>query len=271
MWDTLRMRKLAKIRKTVNEMLIPTGFQIERSRDYLPFNKRVSKKMLTYPTQQKLTNDFLIRFADECDFLIDVGANRGTFSDHFFHVAGPIPSIFIEPIPALADALKEKYRDKKNSAVYQCAISSSIGKNKFHITSNDGQSSSLLNIGRRHLAAAPNAMEVDEIEVNVETLNNLCAQYDFRSAFLKIDVQGNELKALEGAAEILPRVNAIHIEVSIQSLYEGDSIGFRIWEFLNQYNYVVYGIDPWFRDSKANGELLQADFFFIKENLRSDF
>lgn len=265
------MRVLAKLRKAVNNLLVPTGFQIERSRDYLPFQKPVSKKILKYPNQQKLTNDFLIRFADKCDFLIDVGANRGTFSDHFFHVAGPVNSIFIEPIPDLAKALKVKYKKKNNSTIFQCAISSTTGISNFHVTSNDGQSSSLLSLGKRHLAAAPSAVEVSKIDVTVETLTNLCGQYEFEHAFLKIDVQGNELKALEGAAGILSRVDAIHIEVSIQSLYEGDSIGFQIWEYLDQYSFILYGIDPWFRDSKANGELLQADFFFIKKNLRTNF
>jgi FkbM family methyltransferase len=247
------MRVKANVRRLVNKIIIPTGFQIERTREYLPFQKHVRREILRYSTQQRLTNDFLIRYAEKCDFLIDVGANRGTFTDHFALVAGPIPSILVEPIPVLADHLREKNKHKKNLQVLQCAISSIKGKSFLNITSNDGQSSSLLRLGSRHLAALPNIVEVRRIEVDVETLDNLCCQYVFNGAFLKIDVQGNELNVLEGSTRMLSNVNAIHIEVSIQSLYDGDSIGFKIWEFLSKFDFIVYVIDPWLRDSKANG------------------
>lgn len=261
------MRALARIRKNVNIFLLPTGFQIERSRDYLPFLKPVPKKLLRSNMQQKQTNDFLLRFGRDCDFLIDVGANRGSFTDHFQKINSQVNTMLVEPIPELCDALKLKYKSNPGVSIYQYAVSDKVGESIFHVTANDGQSSSLLSIGSRHLEAAPHAAEIQTIKVETTTLDELCVDKDFRKGFLKIDVQGNDLPALGGALKVLKQIAAIHIEVSIQTLYDGDSVAFKVWEFLDKNEFVLYGIDPWFRDPFSNGELLQADFFFVRKSL----
>lgn len=261
------MRFLAKFRHFINITLIPTGFQIERSKDYLPFRKNVDKKLLFVTMNQKQTNDFLLRFAQECDYLIDVGANRGSFAEHFCKINDSSKIVMIEPIPSLIADLQHKYHSNERISIHKYAISNSSGNASFHVTANDGQSSSLLSVGKRHLDAAPHAPEVELITVETRTLDQICSTLTFSKAFLKIDVQGNEMPALLGAKSMLMKTDAIHIEVSIQSLYEGDSIGFKVWEFLDGEGFVLYGIDPWFRDRLSNGELLQADFLFVKKDL----
>lgn len=263
----MQVRKLAKLRNYVNSILIHTGFQIERSNIYLPFNFPVKKQLLKVPIQQRLTNDFLIRFSRSCDVLIDVGANRGTFTESFNILNKKVTNYMFEPIPELYQFLKEKFDTRSVYKIYNLAISDSSGEAEFHIAANDGQSSSLHKIGERHKKAAPYALEVNKIKVPVSTLDIILKEEDFEKAFLKIDVQGAELQALQGAIDTLKRTAAVHIEVSIQSLYDGDTIGYKIWELLVANGFTLYGMDPWFRDPKANGELLQCDFFFVKNNL----
>jgi FkbM family methyltransferase len=263
------MRALARIRKNVNIFLLPTGFQIERSKDYLPFINPVPKKLLRSNIQQKQTNDFLLRFGRESDFLIDVGANRGSFTDHFRKINSDAKAMLVEPIPELCEALSAKYKYDPGVSIHRYAISDNAGEATFHITANDGQSSSLLNIGSRHLEAAPHASEIQTIRVLTTSLDELCKDKVFKNGFLKVDVQGNDLPALMGSINVLKKIAAIHIEVSIQTLYDGDVIAFKVWEFLDKNEFVLYGIDPWFRDPFSNGELLQADFFFVKKSVLS--
>ena len=47
------MRALARLRHSINTALIPTGFQIERSKDYLPFKNKVDKNKL-FPGKRKV-------------------------------------------------------------------------------------------------------------------------------------------------------------------------------------------------------------------------
>jgi FkbM family methyltransferase len=254
---------LNKLRNFVNRSIFSTGFQIERDKTYLPFNYPVEFKLLDVSSELKLTNDFLIRFGKNCDILLDVGANRGTFTDLFIKVNDQASIALFEPIPELFKSLNYKYKEK-NFMFYNIALSDYEGKTVFNVSSNDGQSSSLLPIGKRHLAAHPKALEINKIVVDVSTLDEICKTLAFSQAFLKVDVQGNELAQLYGSIETLRRTKAVHIEVSIQSIYDGDSLGFEIWELLHKNGFILYGIDPWFRDTKANGELLHADMFFVK-------
>jgi FkbM family methyltransferase len=259
------VKSLATLRKKVNSVLVHTGFQIERNKCYLPYEYKVPRRFFNYEAQ-KLTNDFLIRFAPLSDALIDIGCNRGVFSDHFDAISPGKSMFLVEPIHTLAQDLQKKYSQRENTKIYQCAVSNSEGSAEFFVTANDGQSSSLLKLGNRHLKASPDAVEVESLTVKVNTVDNLFKSEKFSSALLKIDVQGHELTAFNGAIQVLKRTLAIHIEISTQSLYNGDSIGHEIWSFLDEKGFQLYGIDPWFRDAKANGELLQADFFFIRKS-----
>jgi FkbM family methyltransferase len=261
------MSLLAKIRRVVNNSLIRTGFQIERSNIYLPFNFPIDRKYLRVPNHLRATNDFILRFSKNCDALIDIGANRGTFTDFFLATNKDIRSYLFEPLPELFKFLKLKYPNKSRIIIFNKAISNNVGTSFFHVAANDGQSSSLYEIGERHKQAAPHALEVKEIEVEVSTLDIILKDEIFENAFLKIDVQGAELQVLKGAANTLNRTAAIHVEVSIQSLYKGDTLGYEIWDYLANCGFTLYGMDPWFRDAKANGELLQCDLFFIKNHL----
>jgi FkbM family methyltransferase len=260
------MNARAKFRKRVNTFLVYTGFQIERNNCYLPYDYKVPKKLFRYDAQ-KLTNDFLIRFAPLSDVLIDIGCNRGVFSDHFDAISPGKPMYLVEPIPALARDLRHKYAGRSLVKVVENAVSNSGGSADFFVTANDGQSSSLLKLGKRHLKASPEAVEVESISVKVNKIDEIFKDENFSCAFLKIDVQGHELTAFQGASKVLEKTLAIHIEVSTQSLYNGDAIGHEVWSFLESKGFQLYGIDPWFRDRNANGELLQADFFFIKKTL----
>jgi FkbM family methyltransferase len=261
------VRLLAKIRHRINQLLISTGFQIERSNLYLPFDFPVSKIYLKVPYHLRATNDFILRFSPNCDALIDVGANRGSFTELFIRINEDCKKYLFEPIPELFNYLNSNLKKLNNIKIFNYAVSDSIAESKFHVAANDGQSSSLLPIGERHRIAAPHALELNQIEVKVATLDSLLDGEKFENAFLKIDVQGAELQVLLGAMNTLKRTNAVHIEVSIQSLYDGDTIGYEIWKILHHAGFTLYGMDPWFRDPKSNGELLQCDLFFVKNFL----
>jgi FkbM family methyltransferase len=152
--------------------------------------------------------------------------------------------------------------------IFQKALSDKASTEmSFHISENDGQSSSLLKMGPRHLEVSPDSRQLETVQVSVTTLDEELKSTPFSRAFMKVDVQGSELSVFRGAQETLKRVVAIHTEVSLTSLYENDSLATEVIDFLVSQGFIVYGIDPWFRDFKSSGELLQADVLFIKPQL----
>jgi len=84
--------------------------------------------------------------------------------------------------------------------------------------SNNTQSSSLLKL-KHHSIVYPDVVEIEKIKVTTTTLNNLIKNPEKYDA-LNLDIQGAELKALNGATDILSFIKAVYTEVNQEELYE---------------------------------------------------
>jgi FkbM family methyltransferase len=245
----------------LNKVLLIAGFRVSR---YSVHIRRKDTKVF-FDHNQPLTSDFLIRVLWDCDSFVDIGCNRGKFAEHVQKLRPELPWLIVEPIPYLMDQLMRKFNFRKDLTVFkQIALDDSSGSKIFYVTTNDGQSSSLLGLGQKHLEASPDTTVSDEIRVETSTLDELGTSVPGKRVFMKIDVQGKELDVLQAGLYFLKNVYAIHIEVSMQHLYDGDTLGYEIWKFLEDNGFILYGIDPWFRSAAHSGALIQADFFFVR-------
>ena len=62
---------------------------------------------------------------------------------------------------------------------------------------------------------------VEKREINVTTLEDVLKKIDLNgSILLKVDVQGYELKVLEGAEKLLPKIKYIITEVADNQIYK---------------------------------------------------
>lgn len=91
---------------------------------------------------------------------------------------------------------------------------------------NNGQSSSILPF-KDHLKEHPSVVPISSMNLSTITLDTLFAtrnipydQYDV----MNLDIQGAELKALNGALHILPHIKSIYTEVNVKELYENNAM-----------------------------------------------
>jgi hypothetical protein len=113
-----------------------------------------------------------------------------------------------------------------------------------------------------HLAAAPASREVETQPVAVSTLDAEVPDWANR-LYLKLDVQGYERTALDGAKRTLERVSAIQLELSFDHLYKGQSNWIELCAWLEDFGFVLRYIEPGYEDPKS-GAMLQADFLFLR-------
>jgi hypothetical protein len=138
---------------------------------------------------------------------------------------------------------------------------------KINVAGNS-QSSSFLPMLPRHVAAAPTTGYVDTEEIAVITLDSLLGEKIKAEdvVWLKLDVQGYELKVLDGAQQLLRRAVAVEAELSLVPLYEGGPLidevirylgerGFRLSHLLNS--------DAFYDPSTL--QLLQINGIFLNE------
>lgn len=114
--------------------------------------------------------------------------------------------------------------------------------------------------------------------VDVATLDTICRDRDLvHIDVLKLDLQGGELAALRGAAELLRTnaVSALIVEIVFIRKYEAQPLLWEIWSYLDGFGYSMYALEEvkiGLYGSAAgglrDGQWNQGDAVFISRELR---
>ncbi|MCG8526775.1 MAG: FkbM family methyltransferase [Opitutales bacterium] len=127
-----------------------------------------------------------------------------------------------EPHPETYAACKVLHKSDSRVRIFPYALSSENGKRSFHKSSNEGLSSSLLNM-KEHLKYSPEATFVDHVDVETRTWNGVRFSEKLEVPdFLLLDVQGSEFDILNSISkEDLLAIKIIYCEASTVEIYEG--------------------------------------------------
>jgi len=144
--------------------------------------------------------------------VIDAGANKGDWSRLFLECQPGIEKlIIVEPQGVHQSALRSLSEANSRIAIEQVAVGAAPGQLTLYA---DNEGSSLASLYERDLTHVGAAMMHQEV-VQVKTLDQLAEKHSLRHvAFLKLDLEGHELEALNGAKDLLERkaINAIAFE-----------------------------------------------------------
>jgi FkbM family methyltransferase len=198
------------------------------------------------------------------EVVLDVGANAGQYAQQL-RAAGYVGRIVsFEPLPEAFAALERAAAADPRWEARRLALSDADGEAEIHVAANSW-SSSLLDMGERHLASAPESAYVGREHVTTARLDSIWEEVlgpDARP-FLKLDVQGFEMHVLRGAAGHLDRVAGVQAELSLVHLYEGDSLWRDVVDHLEEEGFELVGLEPGFEDPET-GRMLQADGTFLR-------
>jgi FkbM family methyltransferase len=181
--------------------------------------------------------------------VIDVGAQIGT--PELYQAFPDAQHIFIEPVIECIPTLEHIASDLKSATIYNCAISNINGVTELSVTDSKQYASIDENIG-----AEIRTIEVRTVDSIIEDFPKING-----SILLKIDVDGPEIKVLQGSKSLFNQDCIIVIEASMADENPRFS---RVVEYLSAYGYEVYDIvDPLYRQS--DWHLWQVDLIFIKK------
>lgn len=216
-----------------------------------------------YSDQQLLLGD------DGAKTIADVGANVGnTVEKYFFaHPAATIHAF--EPDPSTFSQLTQRYSTHPRVQCWCSAVSNHQHMASFFVNEDPGTSSLLPRpeTGRRYYNQR--GVLRQKIEVPAVTLDGFCEKNGISMLdILKLDIQGGELLALEGADRLLNShsVRLIYTEVQFIRLYERAPLFHDICKFLEARGFSLFGLYD--QVVAANGQLRFADAIFIPPTIR---
>jgi 2-O-methyltransferase len=197
----------------------------------------------------------------EYRFVIDGGANRGSFTDAFLQLHRPERLVLVEALPDLAERLRARYAGKLGLSVVSAALYDINGEAQFEINRSEA-SSSLLPIDSRNTAWFGRDLSVARtIRVPTMTLPALLEEQRLETVdLLKLDLQGAERFVLSGGDAVLERVRVIYTEVFFEQLYDGAWLFSEMNAFLAARGFKLCGLSNIVH--ARDGDLVQANATF---------
>lgn len=194
------------------------------------------------------------------DLVLDVGANAGQFASRLREVGYRGRIVSFEPLRAARQRLLDA---SSGDAQWVVADRAALGDRAHEVdvnVSEDSANSSILEMLAAQLPGAPGSRYVAKERVPMRRLDEIAAPYLAPDSvtLLKIDTQGFEDRVLDGAADILPRIAGIHLELSLVPLYAGQKLFPEMLARLRDLGFEVWALWPAFVDAKS-GRLLQVD------------
>jgi FkbM family methyltransferase len=152
---------------------------------------------------------------DHNDILLDCGAAEGLFS--FINKKKCKKIYLIEPAIEFHETLKKTFNDNPNITLLTIALSNTIGN---VYMSDRGISSQIVN-------------EESGAKIAINTIDNLFYEKDIKITYIKADLEGYDLKALQGASKTIKKYSP---KIAITTYHEP--------EHANEIRKLILSINP---------------------------
>jgi len=164
--------------------------------------------------------------------ILDVGARKGSWYRNFKLVYPNLPVHMFEPTPNIVEYLNKHYGNMNHISIHGEALSDCVGEFEFHLNL-DKPAWSGLTKHPKH--------KYKTIRVPVKTIDS----YNFPElSFIKIDVEGNEYKTLNGAIKTIQRHKPIiYFECADVHLTNYTNTSADVYNFFIEQGYTVYDLD----------------------------
>lgn len=195
--------------------------------------------------------------------IFDLGSNVGNITARYKTLFPEATIYSFEPSPHEFEQLSQRFAGQQAIQPMCCALSDSPGKADFIICQDSG-SNSLLESEPPIWVDPPGLIaKVATIQVDVTTIDDFCDQEGIdHISILKMDIQGAELMALQGAHRKLLQhdIGLIYTEILFVPIYKRQAQFHEICSFLSRYGYTLFGIYNFCRDT--SGQIKFADAIF---------
>ena len=235
----------------------------------MPANPSEASQITVEPGSDAYSDQRLLLGDVGAQTIIDVGANVGNTVEKYYFTYPDATIHAFEPDPTTFAQLRQRYSAHPRVQCWCNAVSNDQNRAAFFINEDPGTNSLLPRPGSGRRYYNQRGVLRQKIEVSSVTLDGFCESNGITAVdILKLDIQGGELLALEGAERLLnsQSVSVIYTEVQFIQLYERAPLFHDICHFLEAKGFSLYGLYDLV--VAANGQLRFADAIFIPPAIR---
>ena len=233
--------------------------------------KRISKLFgidISYMRMEKAFRDQKKLVSNrQSPIIFDGGANKGQTTSKYLNLHQNSKILAFEPFPEIFQIYTNRIISDRVRA-YCVALSDTDGQEEFFSNKNH-YTNSLLETDREGEDRNDAFKNLKKLKVKTIKIDTFCRENGIAQIdILKLDIQGGELKALNGAEEMLrdKKINLIYSEVWwLVGDYKGQPLFEDIEKYLSKVGYNLYGL--YNVDHDFAGQKTQGDAIFIPERL----
>jgi FkbM family methyltransferase len=179
-------------------------------------------------------------FLKQVTGVVHVGANTGQEREHYASLG--LKVLWVEPIPTVFEVLQANISALPNQRACRYLLAAEHGAEyTFHISNNEGQSSSIFDLAK-HREIWPDIQFSHDIQIAATTLDRMleAEQIDLADyQALVLDTQGSELLVLQGAIPVLGRFRYVKAEVADFESYAGCCQLSGLLQFMRQQGFAL--------------------------------
>jgi len=188
--------------------------------------------------------------------IIDGGAAKGTETTRLTELFPQATVYAFEPHPKAHAALQERFHGSNRVKLFPVAISNSPGTADLHLNAKPTQTSLLT-------AVDPKMVTVGSTKVEVTTISRLIEQGAVQQPqIVKLDLQGSELRALQGVGNYMREVLAVLVEVSFRARYADSCLYHDVAGELAKHDLRLYRMSD--LHTHHSGAWTRADAMFLR-------
>ena len=215
-----------------------------------------------YQNKNQITNADLIlnllkRKSFNPKYIIDIGCGHGQWTKKLFKFFPSSQYLLFDADKNNSKKLNDLKKNHKNLNFKICLLSDDNRSYKFY---NMGYGSSIFEEQTSHKRKIEEIVSTtlhQELPINLKTQSN---------NLIKLDVQGAELKVLDGLKELINFFEVIILEVSLHN-YNKDSPLFNdVMTYMNNKGFRLYDLFDLKRLGDNESFLIQSDCIFVRNN-----
>jgi len=215
------------------------------------------KPLEVNPFKMESALDHLVKKGFFPQVVLDVGAAKGYWSEVATFFFPKAQFYLLEPLKPNETRLRELCGQHPNLKYLMCAAGEMAGEKVMNVTP-DLDGSSLLSFQRER--------KPQDAVVKIVTIDSLLENGAIQPPqFVKMDVQGYELKVLQGGQKLFDSAEVFIMEVSLYEFMPGCPLLHEVVNYMAERGYVVFDVAG-FLKRPYQDDLAQVDLVFVKKN-----